>query len=60
MEFVEQAVVLGFHRQLFGFFLAVTRKRAGVGAQDAAIEFDNAGGNVVEKTAVVGNHNQAA
>ena len=56
VEFVEQAVVFGFHGQLLRFFNAVLRKRAGIAAHDAAIELDNAGGDVVEKAAVMGNH----
>ena len=60
VEFVEQAVVFGFHRQFFRLFLAVFGERTGVGAQAAAVEFDDAVGHIVQKTAVVGNHNQAA
>ena len=60
MEFVKQAVVFGFYRQFFGFFLAVAGEAAGVRAQYAAIEFDDAVGDVVEKAAVVGNHHDAA
>ena len=60
VEFVKQAVVFGFHRQLFGFFLAVAGEATGVRAQYAAVEFNDAVGDVVEKTAVVGNHHDAA
>ena len=46
--------------QLLRFFLAVFGERAGIGAQNAAVEFDDARGDIIQKTAVVGNHNQAA
>ena len=60
MEFVEEAVVFRFNRQFLRFFLAVFGERAGIGAQNAAIEFDDARGDIIQKTAVVGNHDQAA
>ena len=46
--------------QLLRFFLAVFRERAGIGAQNAAVEFDDARGDIIQKTAVMGNHDQAA
>ena len=49
-----------FNRQFLRFFLAVFGERAGIGAQNAAVEFDDACGDIVQKTAVVGNHDQAA
>ena len=60
MEFVEEAVVFSFNCQLLRFLLAIFGERAGIGAQNAAVEFDDARGDIIQKTAVVGNHNQAA
>ena len=60
VEFVEEAVMFRLDCQLLRFFLAVFGERAGIGAQNTAIEFDDARGDVVQKTAVVGNHDQAA
>ena len=60
MEFIKQAVVFRLDCQLLRFFLAVFGERAGIGAQNTAVEFDDACGDIVQKTAVVGNHDQAA
>ena len=60
MEFVEEAVVFRFDCQLLRFFLAVFGERAGIGAQNAAVELNDARGDIIQKTAVVGNHDQAA
>ena len=60
VEFVEEAVVFRLNCQLLRFFLAVFGERAGIRAQNAAVKFDDARSNIVQKTAVVGNHNQAA
>ena len=46
--------------QLLRFFLAIFGERSGIGAQNAAVEFDDARGDIIQKTAVVGNHDQAA
>ena len=60
MEFIKQAVMFRLDCQLLRFFLAVFGERSGIGAQSAAVEFDDSRGDIVQKTAVVGNHNQAA
>ena len=60
MEFVKQAVLLGFGRQFLGFYFGVLGERARVAAHNAAVEFNNARGNRIQEAAVMGNHHEAA
>ena len=60
VEFIKDAVLFFFHGQLFGFAYLVGAKAAGVAAQQAAVQLDDAGGDVVQKAAVVGDQQHAA